>query len=149
PTGNHYRWAGDAANAHDIPSGVTSSSTMPGGFDQFTANLPRRPGTDYADLEPFSTITERSALGDIVGEYRLERTPKTSGDQMVVSPAAVGWQAHLDDDQSASLIVIDRSLSRWTSASRQRQANLGETTFGTPDGPETMLNANTGAALKV
>ena len=41
---------------------------------------------------------------------RLERAPRVSGDQMAVSPAAVGWQAHLEDDKSAVEIYVDRDL---------------------------------------
>ena len=66
-----------------------------------------------SDLERLSTLRVIGVGGEIAGEYRLERTPSRSGDQMVISPSAVGWQAHLDDHKSVTIVFIDRELGRW------------------------------------
>ena len=71
------------------PSGVRNNSTAPGGYEQFDAVLPRNPNVLYSDLEPMSTIRAEGVDGSLIGEYRLEATPDTSGDQMSISPSAV------------------------------------------------------------
>jgi len=124
PTGRHYRWAGDEPDPTNAPQGLSYSDTMPGGFEQFNCTLPRKADIDYNDLERLSTITVRGAGGGIAGQYRLEGAPRRSGDQLSVSPAAVGWQAALEDDKSARMIYRDVDLSRWGSMSGQRRINL-------------------------
>lgn len=125
PSGRKYRWAKDVARAEDAPNGSTGSSTMPGGFEGWTGILPRDPGIDYADLEPLTNVEILGAGGArIVGEYRIEKAPAVSGDDLAVSPAAVGWQAALDDNKAASDIIIDRDLSHWQGLSTQRHKNL-------------------------
>jgi hypothetical protein len=124
PNGRHYRWGGDEPDAQNVPSGLRWGSTMPGGYESCDCVLPRRPGVDYADLERLTTLRVISNGGQVVGEYRLERTPQTSGDQMAISPSAVGWQAHLDDHKGVSVVFIDRELGSWVSASSQRQLAL-------------------------
>jgi hypothetical protein len=144
PGGKRYRWASDEPDPRNIPGGVSSSSTMPGGFEHYQASLPRRPGVDYADLDRLSTITERSAAGEVIGEFRLERSPRVSGAQMVINPSAVGWQAHLADNQAATLIVIDRRLGAWSSPSRLRQLQWIGVGYGL-QGFETRPDPTSGA----
>lgn len=124
PSGRRYRWAPDEPDPANVPSGVRHSDTMPGGFEQYSATLPRKPGVDYSDLERLSTVTVRGAGGRVIGEYRLDSAPRSSGDQMSVSPAAVGFQAALDDNKFARMVYVDRDMSRWGDPSRQRQADL-------------------------
>lgn len=133
PTGRHYRWAGDEPKPTNVPQGMTYSDTMPGGFEQFGCTLPRKADVDYADLERLSTITIRGAGGAIAGQYRLEGAPRRSGDQLSISPAAVGWQAALEDNKSARMIYRDIDLSRWGGASSQRRLNLLATNYQTSD----------------
>jgi hypothetical protein len=142
PAGRHYRWASDALDHRDKPSAGTFSSTMPGGHADFGVTLPRRSSDGDADLERLTTIQAKGAGGDIASEARLERAPRVSGDQMSVSPSAVGWQAHLGDDKSASFIGIDRDLGRWQGPSRQRILN---NSAQNTSGPATMPDATTGA----
>lgn len=121
PNGHTFRWGRDEPDPANRPSGMRWSDTMPGGFDRFGCTLPRKPGVDYSDLERLSTLTVRDVSGGTVWEGRLERAPRTSGEQMSVSPDAVGWQAHLEDDRSASVIFIDRDLGRWQGPGAQRR----------------------------
>lgn len=122
PNGKMYRWASDAPDSRDMPSGATFSSTMPGGYAEFSVTLPRRAGNGDADLERLTTIQARGVGGAIASEARLERAPRVTGDQMSVSPSAVGWQAHLTDDKSARFLGIDRRLENWKSPSSARRA---------------------------
>jgi hypothetical protein len=121
PSGKHYRWADDEHRAENVPSGERWSDVMPGGFETFDATLPRKPGTDYSDLERLSTLTRYDASGGIIWQGRLERAPRVSGDQIAISPSAVGYQAHLEDDKSVREIYIDRDLRTWGEAATQLQ----------------------------
>lgn len=126
PGGRVYRWASDASDPRDKPSGATFSSTMPGGHAEFSVTLPRKAGDADADLERLTTIQAKGVGGAIASEARLERAPRVTGDQMSVSPSAVGWQAHLGDDKSASIVGVDRDLGRWAGPSRAAQiAEIG------------------------
>lgn len=124
PGGRHYRWAPDENNTQNVPANLSFSDTIPGGFENQDCTLPRKPEIDYVDLERLSTITVRGASGDIAWQGRLERTPRTSGDEVSVSPSAVGWQAHLEDDKSAQMVYVDRDLTAWRSVSSQRRQTL-------------------------
>lgn len=150
PHGRFSRWASDEPAPENIPSGVRHSSTMPGGYESMDAVLPRKPGVDYPDLERLTTLRVRDAAGESVGEYRLERAPRTSGDQMAVSPSAVGWQAALEDDKSAQLIVIDRRMDGWGETGRPRQATVIIPAYQPNGGPENAPDPNDGSpALKL
>jgi hypothetical protein len=102
---------------------------MPGGYEQADLTLPRTTEGDHADLARLSTLTIRNA-GEPVGEYRLERVPRVSGDELAVSPGLVGWQAALEDDEAAQMVYVDADLSSWTEpygTQRDIQAALGVT----------------------
>lgn len=124
PSGNRYRWSDDEDSPANVPSGERYANTMPGGFSEHDAVLPRKANIDYADLERLSTITRYDASGGIVWQGRLERAPKVSGDQMAISPSAVGWQAHLDDDKSAHCLYQDIALGSWNPPSTSRSLAL-------------------------
>jgi hypothetical protein len=138
PGGQHFRWAEDEPKAENVPNGVSFGDTMPGGFDSFNATLPRKPGADYADLERLSTIRALSVGGEVVGEYRLNRSPRTSGDELAIGPEAEGWQAHLEDNKTARMIYRDIDLTAWTEASVQRKFNLNSSSFS----PISPIGAN-------
>jgi hypothetical protein len=144
--GKRYRWGSDEPDPQNVPTGLRFSSTMPGGFESMDCVLPRKPGPvgETADLDRLSTLIVRGAGGAIAGEYRLERTPKTSGDQMAVAPSAVGWQAHLDDNKGASIIYFDRELAGWGSPSRQRILNLIAGSFNPLGGGSVVPDTTTG-----
>lgn len=113
PMNRYFRWSTDESDPSNVPIGLRHSDTMPGGYENLDVTLARRPASDYSDLERLSTIQVRDAGGTVVGEYRLERTPRVSGDQMAISPSAVGWQAALDDNKSASMVYLGRDLDAW------------------------------------
>lgn len=134
PSGQHYRWAEDERSPSVVPSSLSFSSTVPGGFESLSCALPRKPDVEYGDLERLSTITVYDAAASIVGQYRLEGAPRTSGDQMAVSPAAVGWQAALEDDKSAKGIYRDADMSHWTTISNTYRRVLIAFTLSPVDG---------------
>jgi hypothetical protein len=121
PSGHHFRWAADETSAENVPSDVTFGDSMPGGFDSFTATLPRRSTEEFPDLDRLSTIRALGVGGHVAGEYRLNRSPRTSGDEVAIGPEAEGWQAHLEDDKTAQMIYVDRDLGRWGGMSRSRR----------------------------
>jgi hypothetical protein len=123
PEGRTFRWGQDEPKPENVPSGLSFSTTIPGGFERAGCVLPRKPGVDYSDLERFSTLYVKGAGGEPAWEGRLEGAPRTSGNQMAVTPNAVGWQAHLDDNKGVSEVYIDRDLGRWGDASIQRKIN--------------------------
>lgn len=130
PSGRRYRWGQDELNPANVFSGLRWSSTMPGGYESKDAILPRKPGIDYGDLKRLSTLLVLGPGGEIYGEYRLERTPRVSGDRMSISPSAVGWQAHLEDDKSLRLVPVDRDAGSWGSMSQARRIALLTAGYG-------------------
>lgn len=121
PTGRRHRWAEDEPDPANVPANHRHSSTMPGGYESCDCVLPRKPGIDYSDLERLSTIQVLDASCDVISETRLERTPRVSGDQMSVSPSAVGWQAHLADINPVRMLYVDRGPSRWAKPSQAQE----------------------------
>lgn len=124
PAGKYFRWGTDEPDPANVPAGIRFSDTMPGGFETFDCTLPRKNGREGADLEPFSTIRALGAGGESVWEGRLERAPRSSGDQVAVSPSAVGYQAALDDDKSATAVYVDRDVGRWQEPTTTRRLVL-------------------------
>lgn len=124
PSGRFYRWGKDEPRPENNPSSHSFSTTMPGGFDQESVTLPRKPGVDYSDLERLTTLRAVGAGGEIASETRLERAPRTSGDQFSIGPEAKGWIAHTEDNSSAAEIYIDRELSAWQGMSNARKLAL-------------------------
>lgn len=147
PSGRFFRWGADEPNPANVPSGERFSDTMPGGFETSDATLPRQVGQDTPDLERLSTWTIHGAGGEVVWEGRLERAPRTSGDQVSVSPSGVGFQAALDDDKSATLLGVDIDLSRWGSPGTQRRLNIASA-FGFSDASTTSDDTTGQPALR-
>lgn len=126
PSGHIQRWGDDEPKPENVPSDMQFGDGMPGGFDQFDCRLPRKPEFTYHDLERLSTLTVCGAGGEVAWQGRLERTPRVAGGEFSVAPNAVGWQAHLEDDKTASGVYVDRDLGHWGSISNAvRIALLG------------------------
>lgn len=144
PNGRRYRWAQDEPNPANAFSALRHSNAMPGGFESMDAVLPRKPGIEYSDLDRLSTLRVMKPGGGVVSETRLERAPRASGSQRSISPSAVGWQAHLEDNKAATLIGRDADLSRWQGPAVQRKINLLGSSIDVDD-PATTPDATTGA----
>lgn len=125
PNGKVFRWGEDERRAENNFSGLSFSTVCPGGFETAECSLPRKTRVNYQDLTRLSTLTVKGAGGQVAGEYRLEKTPRSSGlGERSIKPQAVGWQAHLDDDKEAAEVYVDRDLNNWGGMSRARQVNL-------------------------
>lgn len=144
PSGQTNRWAWDEPKPDNTPSGIHFSSSQPGGFADFDCTLPRQSQKRYSDLDRLSNICVMGVGGQIAWEGRLEKIPRQSGDQVGVNPQAVGWQAHLDDDNSAKEIYIDRDLTHWQGGSRQRKINLYGSGTNIISDPTVDVDATTG-----
>jgi PKD repeat protein len=144
PSGRRYRWSPAERDAANVATGLRWSSVMPGGWESADVTLARHPGVDYADLERLSTWRILDATGGTVGEYRLERAPRTSGDQMAISPSAVGWQAALTDDDTLQAVYVDTDPGRWTEGSLQRRIDLAD---GGYDATAVSVSADQGAIV--
>jgi hypothetical protein len=127
PSGKRYRWSSDEPNAENRPRDERWSDIIPGGFETADATLPRKPEIDYSDLERLTRWTRYDASGGVIWQGRLERAPRVSGDQVAISPSAVGYQAHLEDDKSVRMIFRDIDLSAWGSANTARKQALDGT----------------------
>jgi hypothetical protein len=134
PAGRRYRWAEDEPRAENVFADLRWGDSVPGGYKQLDGSLPRKQNVDYSDLVRLSDVKVWAAGGEQVGEYRLEDTPRTSGDHMAISPSAVGWQAHTEDDKSARAIIVDRDMSNWSGTSTQRQIDVLTNLWAGSDG---------------
>lgn len=121
--GRRTRWAADELDPSRVPSGARWSTSIPGGSDTFNATLPRDPERAYSDL---GLLTELRVIrdGGRTQTYRLEETPKVSGDQMAIEPAAKGYRAALEDRSDVRALFVDRDLSGWGDISRTYKLGL-------------------------
>jgi hypothetical protein len=147
---SHSRWALDEHDPQNVPSGLSFSSTMPGGFETMSCVLPRKPWIDYGDLAEFSTITVYGAGGRVAWQGRLQSSPRTSGDQMSISPGAVGWQAALSDDKSARMIYLDCDLRHWGPPTARRKLAIEGTVAGkyAMSDPQLVADPNGNPAIR-
>ena len=145
--GSFTRWAEDERSATRVPTAMSFGSSMPGGFDRFTCTLERKPELTYPDDSPFSTLTVRGPGGEVAWEGRIEKLPDTGGFQSQETVEAVGWQAHLEDDQAAREIYVDRELSKWEGASIARKIALLEAGQDEEDGTTGIGSASEAEAL--
>lgn len=124
--GPSYRWADDTSKPAYVPDNMVFTTSMPGGFAQFNCTLQRNRQLPWPDEQEFSMLTVLGLGGrSVAWQGRLEQFPDVQGFQAQVNPQASGWQAHLDDDDSAAMIFIDSTLSNWQGPSVQRQGKGG------------------------
>jgi len=122
PTGRTYRWGEDSPHADQIFEDLTHSDSANGGYKDLQASLPRLPGVDYADMQRGTKIELFGAGQRLDWLGRLERAPIVTGDKVVISPSAVGYEAALTDDSSAQEIYIGADLGEWGEPSARRKA---------------------------
>lgn len=142
PRGSIKRWGEDEGSAENVLQDLSDSDTAPsGGYKDCSGTLPRRGDVDYDDMAPGTDLKIYGAGRVQIGEYRLEDAPMSSGDYLVLSPAAVGYQAHLSDDESAQGIPLDSDMSAWGETSAARQVVVGATAKINSDGQVALLPA--------
>lgn len=121
PNGHRFRWSSDELQAANVLGDLTDEDAVPGGYKQFQATLPRKPGIDYGDMRVGTHIEGFTAGGMPAGEYRLERAPRNVGDYMTMDPAAYGYQGLLSDNEAARGIPIGIDLGQLQAPSQARQ----------------------------
>jgi hypothetical protein len=114
PSGAASRWAADEPLAENVIDEIRLVGEMPGGYKEATGVLARDPRTSWPDLSAYSDISVYQPGVEEVWAGRLDKAPESEGDHMSIEPAAVGWQAALEDDKSMiGPGFIDSDLSKW------------------------------------
>lgn len=124
PGGGSARWAEDEHSPENVLSEIACSDEIPGGYKDLSGILARDPQATYPDLATYGDVTLYQPGGEPVWKGSLDKGPKVSGDQISISPAALGYQFILDDDSAAQIGIIDSDLSRWGESSAQRKREL-------------------------
>jgi Glycosyl hydrolase family 26 len=140
PQGAPSRWAADEPLAENVIDDIRLVDEMPGGDKEGSGTLARNPRTPWPDLAVFSDVEVYGPGVEVVGNYRIDKTPKSDGERMAIDPAAVGWSAGLDDDKAViGPGFIDGRLSEWVEPSIERRLNLKT------EGYELSASASSGA----
>ena len=148
PSGRTQRWGPDERAPENVPQNLSFSTVMPGGNENFSCDLPRMESRAYSDLTLLSNICVRGAGGRIAGEFRLEKAPRATGDQKIVSPQGVGYQAHLADDNTAAEVYVDRDLTHWQGPRRVSGGSISlPFRFDSVRDPSVEPDASTGHTL--
>lgn len=112
--GEPNRLAADEALLENSASGIRLVDEMPGGEKEASWVTPRDPRSDWRDIEIYGEVVVKSDSGEVVwGEGQMDKVQETDGDRLEVAPAAVGYQAVLEDNRATKLGIIDRDLGRW------------------------------------
>lgn len=123
--GPPYLWTPQSQDPAYSPDDLTFATSLPGGFSTFSCTLNRDRRMPWPDEQEFAMVTVLGLGGRTVAwQGRLEQLPDQQGYQAQVNPHASGWQSHLDDDDSASVVFIDQRLSQWGDPSVTRQIAL-------------------------
>jgi hypothetical protein len=141
--GRVYRWGGDEPDGRDIPTNLTFSTSMPGGFANAECEL-LRPFVSSPDEGLFYDVKIYGPGGRTAWEGRTAQLPRTNNR---VRPGAVGWQAHLEDDRTFREIYVDRDLTKWQGPGIGRRQFLLGASYSTED-PQVTPDASAAPALK-
>jgi hypothetical protein len=129
PGGRTFRWGEDEPNAENIFADLEDSDSAPGGCKELSCSLARKPSVDYSDMQRGTRIELFGAGQRKCWEGELVDAPHSSGDHLVMTPAAVGYQGELSDREEAQEIFVDADLSSWGESSTQRQLNSANSNF--------------------
>ena len=123
--GRVFRWGPDESQAQNVPSGLTIATAIPGGFTTCDCTLNRRADLTYYDLDRFAPFTVTGQSGALVAfDGYLSQAALERSTTYQFSPEAIGWSAHMTDDNSFSMVYIDRMLSAWIAPTTSRQEQL-------------------------
>jgi hypothetical protein len=141
--GRVTRWGGDELNSTHVPTGLTFSTSIPGGFKAMSCALMRRLDIDYPDEALFDDARVYGPGNETAWEGRMVQFPRQQADDFSVNPGAIGWSAHLTDDPSFREIYVDRDLTKWQGPSVGRRIDLVAATAGATD-PTVVPDTTTG-----
>lgn len=130
--GRVTRWGPGEVDPGDVPSDLSFSTSVPGGFKDLQCTLLRELDT-RPDEALFDTVTVTGPGSQIAWEGRMAQFPRESGDVRSVTPGAVGWAAHLRDDPSFREIYVDRDPASWQDVPLERRAALAAVSYSTGD----------------
>lgn len=122
--GRTTRWGPDEALPENVPGALQFTTSIPGGYKDLSSSLLRRIGREQTDQALFDDIKVVGAGNEIAWHGRWQRFPRSHADAFDVQPGALGWVSHLRDDQTFSMIYVDRDLSSWRGPGAQRRINL-------------------------
>jgi hypothetical protein len=126
PNGTAARWAEDEPGAENVLSDIEISDEMPGGWKSLAGTLARDPMRDWRDIEPYAEVVAyQPGISEVFRGF-LDKAQDTSGEQTAMAPAALGWQAVLEDNQACQVGFIDCDLSKWGDPSTQRRSDLAK-----------------------
>lgn len=138
--GTVTRWGPDEPDAANALDDLTFTTSTPGGFRDLQGSLFRDLRRANSDQRLFDDVLVYGPGRRVAWEGRTAEFPYADG---VIRPGAVGWSAHLKDDQSLREIYVDRDQSRWGGASVQRALNLLGS-YAAPNAPSNVPDASTG-----
>ena len=124
PDGRRKRWGPDEVDGRDVPNDLTFSSSLPGGHKTLGCSLLREFDRANSDMNVLDEVVAAGRGKVSAFEGFFTEFPKQQGDSFTVDPGAVGWSAHLSDDESFARTYIDRDLSGWTGPGLTRQQAL-------------------------
>jgi hypothetical protein len=113
--GSVTRWGFDENDAGDVPGDLTFTTNMPGGFASMSCSLLREI-QPRADESLFDSVKVYGPGSKTVWEGRIAQMPRQGGRSATVNPGAIGWSAHLEDDQSFVEVYVDRDPNSWSAA---------------------------------
>jgi hypothetical protein len=122
--GYSQRWGADDPDADNVPTRMSFSTSIPGGFKDCNVTLPRQITEDYPDLSLLADVKVAGPGGQTAWEGRVAQLPRSHGDAKAITVGSVGWSAHLRDDASFREVYVDRDLARWGPSSSYRKLLL-------------------------
>ncbi len=125
PSGKKARWAEDEPDSANVLSDLEPGDEMPGGDKDMTGTLARDPRRGWDDIEAYADLVLKLSSGEVIWEGFLDKAPDVSGDQMSITPAALGNQAILEDN-ACKIGIIDTDLSRYGDPSSERRKKMIE-----------------------
>jgi hypothetical protein len=107
------RWGWDSPNAAYVPTNLSFTTAMPGGFERLSTSLQRESRVPWPDLELLSNVTVEGPGKQIAWEGRISRVSQAAGYERRYEVEAQGWQAALEDNQGVKEIYVDQELGHW------------------------------------
>lgn len=113
--GTFIRFGPDEADTFNVPTSVSFSTEMPGGFGPADIVLPRPEGLDPLRARLFASVKLYDARSaETIYEGRITGLPI---DSEFVTIECEGWMKALEDDQTARFLGINRDFNSWGEAS--------------------------------
>lgn len=109
--GTVTRWGYDEVDGGRIPTGLSFSTSTPGGFKDCSCSLLK----DLPERETlYDDVRVYGPGGQAAWEGRIAALPRqSSAGALSVVPQAIGWSAHLEDYQGFRAIYVDRDPGSW------------------------------------